>query len=346
MGPARDQRAAHPGDHRADDGPAAGPRRARRGPSSLACLGLRLVHYAVAAARSSSTSILGGLDAFTGSYETLTGWLGFVPQGAAPRRVAVTAVGQLLWADLLQHGPGRRLPARAAATGRRRAARRARRAAGGGGRTSAQPARFDPRAVARRRAARDRAAAQRHRVAAAARRHRVARPGLAALARRQRRGAARRSALAALLAVRRAHRRPAQRRRARAHAAARLRAVLLVAVATWMRAAAGAGGLREIFRRALRPPARGSRRCARRRAARRARQRPAAVAAGRAAADRFADVELKPAELCDTVTAWVAAESGGFRPGPPAPARGCGCERRTPLLVALTLAPALALLPG
>ena len=43
---------------------------------------------------------------------------------------------------------------------------------------------------------------------------------------------------------------------------------------------------------------------------------PRLVAAGRAAADRFAEVELKPAELCDTVTAWVAAESGGFRPRP------------------------------
>ena len=74
---------------------------------------------------------------------------------------------------------------------------------------------------------------------------------------------------------------------------------------------------------------------------------PRLVAAGRAAADRFADVELKPADLCDTVTAWVAAEAGGFRPAPPAPAvRGCGCARRTRCSSRSRCAPALALLPG
>ena len=77
-----------------------------------------------------------------------------------------------------------------------------------------------------------------------------------------------------------------------------------------------------------------------------ARPGPRLVAAGRAAADRFADVELKPAELCDTVTAWVAAESGGFRPGPPAPASRLRLRAPDAVLVALTLAPALALLPG
>ena len=61
-----------------------------------ACLALRLVHYAVMLAIFIYV-ILGGLDAFTGSYETLTGWLGIVPQGAAAA-VAVTAAGQVLWA--------------------------------------------------------------------------------------------------------------------------------------------------------------------------------------------------------------------------------------------------------
>jgi hypothetical protein len=73
---------------------------------------------------------------------------------------------------------------------------------------------------------------------------------------------------------------------------------------------------------------------------------PQLVAAGRAAADRFADVELKPAELADTVTGWVATESAGYTPGaPPAHAR---LRLRAPdaLLVALTLTPALALLGG
>ncbi len=56
--------------------------------------------------------ILGGLDEFTGSYETLTGWLGIVPQGATAA-LAVTAVVQIAVGDLLQRDPGGGLPARA-----------------------------------------------------------------------------------------------------------------------------------------------------------------------------------------------------------------------------------------
>ena len=56
---------------------------------------------------------------------------------------------------------------------------------------------------------------------------------------------------------------------------------------------------------------------------------PRLIAAGRAAADRFADVELKPAELADTVTAWVAAESADYRPGAARPGAGCACALRT-----------------
>ena len=79
------------------------------------------------------------------------------------------------------------------------------------------------------------------------------------------------------------------------------------------------GGLRETFRRVLRrlraiPPA------PRRAAAMEGLDAgPRLIDAGRAAAARFADVDLKPAELCDTVTAWVAAESEGYRPGAPRP---------------------------
>ena len=62
----------------------------------LACLALRLVHYTVLLA-AFIFIILGGLDEFTGSYETLTGWLGIVPQGATAA-LAVTAVVQTLWA--------------------------------------------------------------------------------------------------------------------------------------------------------------------------------------------------------------------------------------------------------
>ena len=87
--------------------------------------------------------ILGGLDAFTGSYETLTGWLGIVPQGAAAA-VAVTAAGQVLWAiffSAVQVAAYRRAlgdwPAAEAVPDPRPRRRRSATAA----------ARFDPRAV-------------------------------------------------------------------------------------------------------------------------------------------------------------------------------------------------------
>ena len=54
------------------------------------------MHYAVLLAAFIFV-ILGGLDEFTGSYETLTGWLGIVPQGAVAA-LAVTAAGQTGWA--------------------------------------------------------------------------------------------------------------------------------------------------------------------------------------------------------------------------------------------------------
>jgi hypothetical protein len=122
-----------------------------------------------------------------------------------------------------------------------------------------------------------------------------------------------------------------------------LRAVLLVAVATWMRAAAGTGGLREVFRRML------------------ARLRripsvpeaiellsgldagPRLVAAGRAAASRFSDVELRPAELCDTVTAWVATESAAYVPGDAVVPPVLRLRVVDGLLLAFSCAPVLAL---
>ena len=62
----------------------------------LACLVLRLVHYAVLLA-AFIFIVLGGLDAFTGSYETLTSWVGFIPQGPQAA-LAVAAIGNLCWA--------------------------------------------------------------------------------------------------------------------------------------------------------------------------------------------------------------------------------------------------------
>jgi hypothetical protein len=110
-----------------------------------------------------------------------------------------------------------------------------------------------------------------------------------------------------------------------------------------MRAAAGAPGLRETFRRALH----------RLRALPSVREAaalmegldsgPRLVAAARAAADRFAQVELKPAELADTATAWVAAESADYVPGAPAPHAGLRLRVPDAVLVAVTLTPALAI---
>jgi hypothetical protein len=123
-----------------------------------------------------------------------------------------------------------------------------------------------------------------------------------------------------------------------------LRAVLLVAVATWMRAAAGPGGLREAFRRALH----------RLRALPAVKEAavlmegldpgPRLVAAARAAADRFADVPLAPVPLVDAVIGWTAAESASYRAGAPAARTPLRLRAPDALLVALTLTPALALL--
>ncbi len=123
-----------------------------------------------------------------------------------------------------------------------------------------------------------------------------------------------------------------------------LRAVLLVAVATWMRAAAGPGGLREAFRRALH----------RLRALPAVKEAavlmegldpgPRLVAAARAAADRFADVPLAPVALVDAVIGWTAAESASYRAGAPAARTPLRLRAPDALLVALTLTPALALL--
>ena len=279
----------------------------------LACLALRLVHYAVLLAAFIFV-ILGGIDEFTGSYETLTGWLGIVPQGP----VAALADWPLAAPPVAEPpAPGTY----------------AERGAG----------RFDPRAIV--------IAAL---VATALLLASTSWPlllGVAAwlisawLVCKPDHDAvplglvlAGMLAFAALtggllsgagleLTLRRV-----------------LRATLLVAVATWMRAAAGPGGLREAFRRALRRLRRVP--CVKEAAAQMEGLDPGPrlVAAARAAADRLADVPLAPVPLVDAVIAWVAAEAADYRPGS-GPARP-RLRLRAPdaLLVALTLTPALALL--
>jgi hypothetical protein len=308
----------------------------------FACLTLRLLHYAVLLAGLIFV-ILGGLDEFTGSYETLTGWLGIVPQGAVAA-LAVTAAGQLLWAiffSTIQVAAYRR------ALGAWPAAEPAERepavdeppvAERGSGR-------FDPRAI----------------VAAA-----LLASGLLLastswalllcvtawlipawlLSRPDNDAVPLGVALAALLAF--AALTGGLLSGAELELTLRrvLRAVLLVAVATWMRAAAGPGGLRETFRRALR-------RLRALPALREASEQlegldpgPRLVAAGRAAVDRFSDVPLSPLPLIDAAIAWTAGESARYRPGPAAARSELRMRAPDALLIALTLAPALTLLPA
>jgi hypothetical protein len=96
-----------------------------------------------------------------------------------------------------------------------------------------------------------------------------------------------------------------------------LRAALLVMAATWLRAAAGAEGLREVSRRAL---ARLRRIPAAPEASRvldRIDSESRLAEAGRALAARLSDTPKRPSELLDAVLTWVAMESKAFEPGPP-----------------------------
>jgi hypothetical protein len=119
-----------------------------------------------------------------------------------------------------------------------------------------------------------------------------------------------------------------------------LRAGLLVLVATWLRAAAGAEGLREVFRRSLY----------------RLRRVPALpeaaatldglgsdrrlVAAGRALLDALGPVPKQPLPVLDAVLGWVHTQSGRFAPDAPAAPQRLSAR---PLDAALVLAAALPL---
>jgi hypothetical protein len=122
-----------------------------------------------------------------------------------------------------------------------------------------------------------------------------------------------------------------------------LRAALLVLVATWLRAAAGADGLREVFRRVL----------GRLRAVP---GMPEAVAvldrigsegrllaAGRSLAAAVRSVPKRPVPVLDAVLAWVSGESSRFRAATAAPVAGLVARPLDWALVALAAVPALAL---
>jgi hypothetical protein len=122
------------------------------------------------------------------------------------------------------------------------------------------------------------------------------------------------------------------------------RAALLVLVATWLRAAAGEDGLREVFRRMLH----------------RARRVPVAreteevlgalgppgtlVESGRRLLERLRGVPAKkPVPIADAVLDWVAGEAGHHAPVAPAPPRVLRARLRDGALVVLAVATALTL---
>jgi hypothetical protein len=304
----------------------------------VCCLAIRLVHYAVLLVAFIYV-ILGGIDEFTASYGTLTGWLGIVPQGPEAA-VAVTAIGQLLWAMAfsgMQVAAYRRALGAWPEVDERPAVTEA-----GSLDPAADAGRFDPRAVVL--------------CALVATVLLLASTSWALLGAvalwlvpawflsdPDRDAVPLGLALAGLLAFAALTGGLLSGSGLELTMQRVLRAVLLVAVATWMRAAARSGGLREVFRRML------SR-------LRRIPSVPEAiellagldagprlVAAGRAAASRFSDVELHPAELCDAVTSWVAIESAAYVPGEAVVPPVLRARVLDALLVAFSCAPVLAL---
>jgi hypothetical protein len=124
------------------------------------------------------------------------------------------------------------------------------------------------------------------------------------------------------------------------------RAALLVMVATWLRGAAGAEGLREVSRRALgrlrRLPAAPEAALVLDRIASEGRL----AAAGQALADQLSGVRRRPLPFLDAVLGWVVRESAAVRPGP---ARARAVLAASPwdgVLLVLAVAPALALTAG
>ncbi len=302
-----------------------------------ACFAIRLTHYAVLTA-AAIWIVLGGVDAYVGSYDTLTGWLGILPEGERGALIVtlvlniglaafytVTQVLVYRWA--LTSWPAQLTEVHVPAAGPSE---------------DRGSLRFDPRAIT---------------LAAAvafvlllsgtwwallasvavwlALAWAVSRPDPEALSLGL--------ALTALLFV--------------SAVAATLiaglgvdealqrgtRAGLLVMVATWMRAAAGPAGLRETFRRVLWriravPPAReassildgldsGGR----------------LIASGRSLVDELGTVEMSPKPVAGVVRNWVAAEAAGFRAGVAAARARLRAAPRDGLLVALAAVPALAL---
>jgi hypothetical protein len=303
----------------------------------LACFAIRLTHYVVITA-ALVWIVLGGLDAYAGSYDNLTGWLGLLPEGERGALImtailnvslaafySVTQVLVYRWAlgSWPATPPAIAAPAEAAAQDR-------------------GSARFDPRAITLAAAvafalllsgtwwALLASVAAWLALAWAVSRpdHEALRLGLALTALLF--FGAIVATLVAGLGVDEALRRGT-------------RAGLLVLVATWLRAAAGPAGLRETFRRMLWriravPPAReasqildgldsGAR----------------LIASGRTLIDALGEIELTPRLVAVVVRDWVAAEAAGFRASAAAARVQLKVKAQDGLLVVLAFVPALSL---
>lgn len=123
-----------------------------------------------------------------------------------------------------------------------------------------------------------------------------------------------------------------------------LRAVLLIAVATWLRAAAGAPGLREVSRRALGrlgwvpsvPEAAHT--------LDRIGSEGRLAASGRALVEALRGVPRRPLEILDAVLGWVAERSARVAPSAPPPALALRARAVDVALVAAAAAPVVVLL--
>jgi hypothetical protein len=121
------------------------------------------------------------------------------------------------------------------------------------------------------------------------------------------------------------------------------RAALLVLVATWLRAAAGSEGLREVSRRAL---GRLRRLPSLPEAARTLEQigsEGRLLAAGRSLVDSLSGVPMRPMAVVDAVLAWVGRESRRFRPGASPALPALRARPADWALLALATAPAAGL---
>ena len=121
------------------------------------------------------------------------------------------------------------------------------------------------------------------------------------------------------------------------------RAALLVLVATWLRAAAGADGLREVFRRLLGVLRRVPSAPEAAKVLDRIGSEGRLTAAGRSLSDALSAVPRQALPVLDAVLAWVAGEAGRFRAGAMPPRLSLHARPPDAVLLVAALAPAAAL---